>query len=142
VKLCTRRFRGNAEKILNWGLRPRPRLSDLMRLRPNPSSEHGSYWAEVPRFTQMWADHQRRWPERQAPAEPDRSADLAGTYRSRGGFKLDPERHAETVGAIGQMRKAEPSILLLQAVIALDAAVEACQPAAAGILLLDRLHVR
>ena len=44
------------------------------------------------------------------PAEPDRSADLAGTYRSRGGFKLDPERHAETVGAIGQMRKAEPSI--------------------------------
>lgn len=74
------------------------------------TTEHGSYWAEVPRFTQMWADHQRRWPERQAPAEPDRSADLAGTYRSRGGFKLDPERHAETVGAIGQMRKAEPSI--------------------------------
>ena len=52
----------------------------------------------------------RRWPERQAPAEPDRSADLAGTYRSRGGFKLDPERHAETVGAIGQMRETEPSI--------------------------------
>ena len=90
----------------------------------------------------MWADHQRRWPDRQAPAEPDRSADLAGTYRSRGGFKLDPERHAETVGAIGQMRETEPSILLLQAVIALDAAVEACQPAAAGIFLLDRLHVR
>jgi hypothetical protein len=20
--------------------------------------EHGSYWVEVPRFTQMWADHQ------------------------------------------------------------------------------------
>ena len=74
------------------------------------TTEHGSYWAEVPRFTQMWADHQRRWPERQAPAEPDRSADLAGTYRSRGGFKLDPERHAETVGAIGQMRETEPSI--------------------------------
>ena len=74
------------------------------------TTEHGSYWAEVPRFTQMWADHQRRWPERQAPAEPDRSADLEGTYRSRGGFKLDPERHAETVRAIGQMRETEPSI--------------------------------
>jgi hypothetical protein len=32
--------------------------------------------------------------------------------------------------------------LLLQAVIALDAAVEACQPAAADVLLLDRLHIR
>src|SRR5690348_10010277 len=33
------------------------------------TTEHGSYWAEVPRFTQMWADHQRRWPVRQAPAD-------------------------------------------------------------------------
>jgi hypothetical protein len=74
----------------------------------------------------MWADHQRRWPERQAPAEPDRSADPAGTYHSRGGFKLDPERHAETAGAIGQMRETEPSIS------ADMQAVEKKMPAAAG----------
>ena len=70
----------------------------------------GSYWDKVPKFRQMWADHERRWPERQPAAEPDRSADPAGTYRSRGGFKLDPERHAETIGAIGRMRETEPSI--------------------------------
>jgi hypothetical protein len=74
------------------------------------ATEHGRYWDEVPRFTQMWADHERRWPERQTPPQQDRSDDPAGTYRSRGGFKLDPERHAETVGAIGRMRETEPSI--------------------------------
>ena len=58
----------------------------------------------------MWADHERRWPERQPAAEPDRPADPPGTYRSRGGFKLNPERHAETVGAIGRLRETEPSI--------------------------------
>ena len=74
------------------------------------AAEHGSYWDEAPRFRQMWADHERRWPERQPVAEPDRSADPAGTYRSRGGFELDPERHAETIGAIGRIRETEPSI--------------------------------
>jgi hypothetical protein len=58
----------------------------------------------------MWADHERRWPERQSAAEPEGSADPAGTYRSRGGFKLNPERHAETIEAIGRMRETEPSI--------------------------------
>jgi hypothetical protein len=74
------------------------------------AAEQGSYWDEVPRFRQMWADHERRWPERQPAAEPDRSADPAGTYRSGGGFKLDPERHAETIGAIGRIRETEPTI--------------------------------
>jgi hypothetical protein len=74
------------------------------------AAEQGSYWDEIPRFTQMWADHERRRPERQPAGEPDRPADPAGTYRSRGGFKLDPERHAETIGAIGRMRETEPSI--------------------------------
>src|ERR1700750_451308 len=55
------------------------------------TTEHGSYWAEVPRFTQMWADHQRRWPVRQAPAQPRRSADCGGRVEPRRGFKLDPE---------------------------------------------------
>jgi hypothetical protein len=73
------------------------------------ATEHGRYWDEVPRFRKMWADHERRWPERQSAAEPDRP-DPAGTYRSRGGFTLDPQRHAETTGAIGRMRETEPSI--------------------------------
>ena len=74
------------------------------------ATEQGSYWDKVPRFGQMWAEHERRWPERQPAAEPEGSADPAGTYRSRGGFKLDPERHAETIGAIGRMRETEPPI--------------------------------
>jgi hypothetical protein len=78
--------------------------------RPPDATERGRYWDEAPRFREMWADHERRWPERQSAAEPDRSADPAGTYRSRGGFKLDPERHAETIGALGRMRETEPSI--------------------------------
>ncbi len=78
--------------------------------RPPDATGQGSYRDEVPRFRQMWADHERRWPERRPAAEPDRPADPAGTYRSRGGFKLDPERHAETIGAIGRMRETEPPI--------------------------------
>ena len=73
------------------------------------ATDQGRYWDKVPRFRQMWADHERRWPERQPAAEPDRSDDPAGTYRSRGGFKLNPERHAETIGAIGRIRETEPS---------------------------------
>jgi hypothetical protein len=74
------------------------------------ATDQGSYWDKVPGFRQMWADHERRWPERQPAAEPEGSADPAGTYRSRGGFKLNPERHAETIEAIGRMRETEPSI--------------------------------
>jgi hypothetical protein len=78
--------------------------------RQPDATEQGSYWDEVPRLREMWTDHERRWPERQATAEPDRSADPAGTYCSKGGFKLGPERHAETIEAISRMRETEPSI--------------------------------
>ena len=74
------------------------------------ATDQGGYWDKVPRFRQMWTDHERRWPERQPAAEPEGSADAAGTYRSRGGFKLNPERHAETIEAIGRIRETEPSI--------------------------------
>lgn len=77
--------------------------------RQADGSEHPNYWSEVPRFQAMWADHERRWPERQH-AELGRSADPSGSYRSRSGFELNPERHAETVQAIGRMRETEPSI--------------------------------
>ena len=52
-----------------------------------------TYRDDVPRFLDMWADHQRRWPTFERPAV-DRSA--------------DSERQAETADAIGRMRKAEP----------------------------------
>jgi hypothetical protein len=89
----------------------RGRAYEAMRVHASAdATDQGSYWDKVPRFRQMWADHERRWPERQPAAEPDRPADPPGTYRSRGGFKLNPERHAETIGAIGRLRETEPSI--------------------------------
>jgi hypothetical protein len=39
--------------------------------RPPDATERGRYWDEVPKFREMWADHERRWPERQPAAEPD-----------------------------------------------------------------------
>jgi hypothetical protein len=89
----------------------RGRAHEAMRVHVSAdATDQGSYWDRVPRLRQMWADHEGRWPERQPAAEPDRPADPAGTYRSRGGFKMGPERHAETIGAIGRMRETEPSI--------------------------------
>jgi len=40
----------------------------------------------------------------------DRSADPAGSYRSDGGFYLKPERHAQTIEAIREVRRVEPTI--------------------------------
>lgn len=77
--------------------------------RPDGAEQSG-YWAQVPRFRDMWADHESRWPERQSTAAADRLDDPPGSYRSDGGFYLNPERHAETVDAIGRVRKAEPAI--------------------------------
>lgn len=69
----------------------------------------GSYWDEAPGFLEKAADYLRRWPtERQAA--PDRPDDPPGSFRSRGGFYLSPERHAEAVTAIGRVREAEPAI--------------------------------
>jgi hypothetical protein len=77
--------------------------------RPD-EAEKESYWSEVPRFHAMWADHEGRWPERQPSAGPDRPEKSPGTYCSKGGFELSPERHAEANEAIGRVRKIEPSI--------------------------------
>jgi hypothetical protein len=71
--------------------------------------EQQSYWDEVPRFRGMWADHERRWPER-SHAAVDRSGDPPGSYRSDGGFCLNPEQHAETTDAIRKVCRAEPRI--------------------------------
>jgi hypothetical protein len=69
----------------------------------------GSYWDEAPRFLGRAEGYRTRWPTERQPA-PDRSADPPGSFRSRGGFYLSPERHAEAVAAIGRVREAEPAI--------------------------------
>ena len=61
---------------------------------PDMPGQRG-YRDDVPRFLDMWVDHQRRWPTAQRPAT-DRSA--------------DSERQAETADAIAHMRKAEPGL--------------------------------
>ena len=78
--------------------------------RPPDEADQRSYWDKVPRFRDMWADHERRWPERQHAAEPDRPSDPLGTYRSKGGLKLNPEQHAETKEAIRRVQEAEKPI--------------------------------
>jgi hypothetical protein len=77
--------------------------------RQPDAGDQRSYWDEVPRFGKMWAEHEKLWPER-ANAAADRSADPAGSYRSDGGFYLKPERHAQTIEAIRQVRQVEPTI--------------------------------
>jgi hypothetical protein len=56
-------------------------------------AEERSYRNEVPRFEDMWAEHEKRWPARPRAAT-DSSADSA-------------ERHAVTAEAIGRIRDAE-----------------------------------
>jgi hypothetical protein len=59
-------------------------------------AERRSYWDEVPRFRDMWAEHDRRWPARPEAAK-DSSAD-------------PPERHMATAEEIGRIREAERGI--------------------------------
>jgi hypothetical protein len=83
---------------------------EASRGQPPDAADQRGYWDEAPRFFEMWADHERRWPERQSVTEPDRSSDSLGTYRSKGGLKLNPEQHEETKEAIRHMREAEKPI--------------------------------
>jgi hypothetical protein len=76
--------------------------------RPDGKDQR-SYWDEAQRFLEVRADLERRWPAEQHPAV-DRSADPPGSYRSDSGFYLSPERHADTIAAIGRVREAEPTI--------------------------------
>jgi hypothetical protein len=79
--------------------------------QPEQVSGSGRYWDEVPRFQRMWADHEGRWPkDRQPAATVDESTESPGSYRSKGGFDLSQERHAETIDAISRAHKAEASI--------------------------------
>ena len=66
------------------------------------------YRAEVPRFMDMWAEHDARWAETRRHAA-DCSADAA-TSPQDGGLRPNSERQAETAEAIGRVREAEPGL--------------------------------
>jgi hypothetical protein len=76
--------------------------------QPRTTDDH-TYWDDVPRFMDMRTSLEQRWPTDQRVA-PDRSGDPRGSYRSDGGFYLNPEQHAAAIAAIGRMRQAEPKI--------------------------------
>ena len=63
------------------------------------------YRDELPRFTDMWADHERRWPETRRHA-----ADLTTAHHQDDSPRPSPERQAETAEAIGRVREAEPRL--------------------------------
>jgi len=67
------------------------------------------YRDEVPRFMGMWADHEARWAETRRHAA-DLSADAATSSHRNGGLRPNSERQAETAGAIGRVREAEPGL--------------------------------
>jgi hypothetical protein len=77
--------------------------------RQTDGNDRRSYWDEVPRLFGSWAKHQEKWPVDRQPVV-DRSADPLGSYRSDGGFYLNPEQHAEAVAARGRAHKAEPMV--------------------------------
>ena len=73
--------------------------------RPADGAGQRGYRDEVPRFTAMWAGHERRWPEKQ-----QRSADLPASHHRDGGPQPSQEWRAETAKAIGRVREAEPGL--------------------------------
>ncbi len=67
------------------------------------------YRGEVPRFMEMWADHETRWPtDRRTTADP--SADTPASHHREGEFRQRSERQAETAEAIGRVRETEPGL--------------------------------
>jgi hypothetical protein len=88
---------------------PAETAEEPSRGQPHDTADQRTYWDEVPRFQDMWNDHERRWPaERRAAV--DRSDDPPWSYRSDGGFYLNAEQHAETTETIRKIRGAEPRI--------------------------------
>jgi hypothetical protein len=67
------------------------------------------YRDEVPRFMDMWADHETRWPKTRQHAA-DLPTDGPTSSHRNGGPRPSPERQAETAEAIGRVREAEPGL--------------------------------
>jgi hypothetical protein len=72
-------------------------------------TEYRDYRDQVLRFLETADGNERSCPkERRVTA--DRSADPPGSYRSDGGFYLNPERHAQATEGVGRVGEAEPAI--------------------------------
>jgi hypothetical protein len=90
----------------------RGRVYEAMRTHVSAETRDepgGRYWDKVPRFLDQAAELGERW-SAERRAVPDSPDDPPGSFRSDGGFYLNPERHAEAVAAIDRVRKAEPGI--------------------------------
>ena len=81
-----------------------PRPSDPQEMRH-------TYWTEVPRFQNEWAEHEQKWPkDKQAAGQVDRSGDPPGSWRSDSNLYLSPEDNARADEAIRGVRAAEPQV--------------------------------
>jgi hypothetical protein len=78
--------------------------------RRQPDAVQRDYRSEVPRFSQAWADHVRRWPDDRVAATVDRSRDPAGSWRGDGNQYLGPEQHAQATDVIARVQRAEKTL--------------------------------
>jgi len=75
-----------------------------------PDAHERSYWNEVPRFMNAWADHLRRWPEASRTAAVDRTRDPPGSWRGDGNQYLNPQQHTQAKDAIAGVQQTEKSL--------------------------------
>jgi hypothetical protein len=72
---------------------------------PDVAGQRG-YRDEVPRFREVWAKHEGRWPAtRQSAVDPP--SDASGPHYKDDDVPPSPERHADTSGVITWAREAE-----------------------------------
>src|ERR1700677_2521392 len=72
---------------------------------PDMAGQHG-YRDEVPRFREMWAEHEGRWPAtRRSGVDP--SSGASGPHHKDDDLPPIPERHADTSGVISWAREVE-----------------------------------
>jgi hypothetical protein len=74
---------------------------------PDVTGQRG-YQDEVPRFREMWAEHEERWPAMARSGE-DRSSDSPRPHHKDGNVPSGQERRAEN-DAVGRVREAEQGL--------------------------------
>jgi hypothetical protein len=74
---------------------------------PDVTGQRG-YRDEVPRFGEIWAEHEKRWPAMARSAE-DRSSDARRPHHKDGNVSSGQERRAEN-DAVGHVREAEQGL--------------------------------
>jgi hypothetical protein len=88
------------------------RLEHLSPTHPSSLADkpEQSFWSEVPRFQDAWAEHLRRWPEDRRVTTVDRSRDPEGSWRGDGNQYLSPEQHARVTEVIAEVQEAEKGL--------------------------------